>query len=431
MRSAFSGYRGLAPLTALRPYAIRSATTPIATGHRQFAGRGPIVGLLGLNLGRLLLLSSVYQGSSAREPTTAWIERVLRAETIKSQHSDVCTYLQGDLESTATVCRPPEESCPQSLVYVSEPGQLADGHVRSAAILIIHKRLEKHLEQARQWKCCIFSTAVIPLAMASLLQYFDRKVERFSQWGARHPTALVHPTARIGANVMLGPYCLIGANSVIGDNCMIGSHTVVENEVHIGTDTILHPHVFIGSGCKIGSGCEIHPHSSLGSDGFGYAPDAKGSPHKIPQLGNVVVGDRVEIGSNCAIDRATLASTYLRSGVKLDNICHIAHNCDLGEEGFYTAGFMMAGSTKIGKRFMTGGNSVVSSHLTITDNVSLAGRSNVTKSITQAGAYGGYPLQPLQDALRSTASIGHLTQMRHDLKKVMTHLHLLDEGSSD
>ena len=357
--------------------------------------------------------------------------RVLSAETIRTQHADLFTYLQGDLASTATFCHRPEEAGSQSLVYLSDEGQLADKHNSAAAILIVHKSLLKHLEQAKDWTCCIFSVSAIPLAMAALLKYFDRKAERFTQWGARHPTALVHPTASIGANVKLGPYCVVGANSIIDDNCLIGSHTVIENEVRIGTDTILHPHVFIGSGCQIGKGCEIHPHTSLGSDGFGYAPDAGGSPNKISQLGNVVVGDQVEIGSNCAIDRATLSSTYIRSGVKIDNICHIAHNCDLGEEGLYTAGFMMAGSTKIGKRFMTGGNSVVSSHLTIADNVALAGRSTVTKSITQAGAYGGYPLQPLQDALRSSASFGHLTQMRRDLKKVMSHLQLNDDGSSD
>jgi UDP-3-O-[3-hydroxymyristoyl] glucosamine N-acyltransferase len=183
-------------------------------------------------------------------------------------------------------------------------------------------------------------------------------------------------------------------------------------------------HVFVGSACEIGSDCEIHPHSSIGSDGFGYAIDARGRPRKICQLGNVVIGDDVEIGSNCAIDRATLTSTRIRSGAKLDNICHIAHNCDLGEDGLYTAGFMMAGSTTIGRRFMTGGNSVVSAHLNIADDVSLQGRSNVTKSISRSGAYGGYPLQPLQDALRTTVNLGHLSKLRRDLKRVMNHLKL-------
>jgi UDP-3-O-[3-hydroxymyristoyl] glucosamine N-acyltransferase len=110
------------------------------------------------------------------------------------------------------------------------------------------------------------------------------------------------------------------------------------------------------SPCRIGSECEVHPHASIGSDGFGYAVDPDGTPRRIAHLGNVQIGDGVEIGSNCAIDRATLTSTYIRSGTKLDNICHIAHNCDLGENGFFAAGFMMGGSIKIGRQFICGGN---------------------------------------------------------------------------
>jgi UDP-3-O-[3-hydroxymyristoyl] glucosamine N-acyltransferase len=349
---------------------------------------------------------------------------VLRAETIRDAHSDLFTFVQGDLESTAKICHRPEETCPDSLVYLSNRKQLEAVASPDAAILILHKDLLPQINDNRQWRGCLFSVPAIPAAMAALLKYFDEKPARFTQWGERHPTAVVHASAKIGSNVVLGPYCVVGAESVIGDDCLIGSHTVIENKVRIGARTILHPHVFVGSACEIGSDCEIHPHTSIGSDGFGYAVDKRGRPRKISQLGNVVIGDDVEIGSNCAIDRATLTSTHIRSGAKLDNICHIAHNCDLGEDGLYTAGFMMAGSTTIGRRFVTGGNSVVSAHLTIADNVHLQGRSNVTKSISHGGAYGGYPLQPLQDALRTTVNLGHLSKLRRDLKKVMSHLKL-------
>jgi UDP-3-O-[3-hydroxymyristoyl] glucosamine N-acyltransferase len=354
---------------------------------------------------------------------------VLKAETIRNEHSDLFTFVQGDLRSTARICHRPEETCPDSLVYLGNRKQLEAIASPDAAILILQKDLLSQITAQQQWRGCLFSVAAIPAAMAALLKYFDQKPARFSQWGERHPTAVVHPSATVGANVMLGPYCIIGAQSVIGDGCMIGSHTVIENNVKIGARTILHPHVFVGSACEIGSNCEIHPHTSIGSDGFGYAMDARGKAQKISQLGNVVIGDDVEIGSNCAIDRATLTSTHIRSGAKLDNICHIAHNCDLGEDGLYTAGFMMAGSTTIGRRFMTGGNSVVSAHLTIADDVSLQGRSNVTKSIPRGGAYGGYPLQPLQEALRTTVNLGHLSKLRRDLKKVMKHLNLSGDES--
>jgi UDP-3-O-[3-hydroxymyristoyl] glucosamine N-acyltransferase len=262
------------------------------------------------------------------------------------------------------------------------------------------------------------------MGMARLLRYFDQKRFRFTQWGERHVTAVIHPTAKIGADVFLGPYCVIGAGANIGDGCLIGSHAVVENDARIGARTILHPHVFVGFDCEVGQDCEIHPHSTVGSDGFGYSVEKDGRPRKISHLGNVKIGDNVEIGSNCAVDRATLTSTHIRSGTKLDNICHIAHNCDLGENGFYTAGFMMGGSTKIGRNFVTGGNSVVTAHVTLTDHVSLAGRSTVTSDITEPGRYGGYPLQPLHQAMKTVASLGQLNELRKSLKRVMKHLRL-------
>jgi UDP-3-O-[3-hydroxymyristoyl] glucosamine N-acyltransferase len=138
----------------------------------------------------------------------------------------------------------------------------------------------------------------------------------------------------------------------------------------------------------------------------------------------VKIGDKVEIGSNCAVDRATLTSTYIRSGTKLDNICHIAHNCDLGENGFYAAGFMMGGSTKIGRQFVTGGCTVVTAHVTLADNVVLAGRSTVTNDVLEAGQYGGYPLQPLKEAMKTSINIGQLNEFRKKLNRVMKHLHL-------
>jgi UDP-3-O-[3-hydroxymyristoyl] glucosamine N-acyltransferase len=278
---------------------------------------------------------------------------------------------------------------------------------------------------------CCFSVQSISMGMAVLLKYFDRKCFRFTQWGERHPTAVVHSDATIGERVFLGPYCVIGARASIGNDCLIGAHTVIENDARIGERTVLHPHVFVGAGCRVGDDCEIHPHTSIGSDGFGYAVDPDGRPRKISHLGNVIIGEGVEIGSNCAVDRATLTSTYIRSGTKLDNICHIAHNCDLGENGFFTAGFMMGGSTKIGRQFVTGGNSVVTAHITLGDNVVLAGRSSVTCDVPDAGSYGGYPLQPLKEAMKTIASIRHLNEIRKNLNRVMKHLHLLDKASAD
>jgi UDP-3-O-[3-hydroxymyristoyl] glucosamine N-acyltransferase len=307
-------------------------------------------------------------------------------------------------------------------VFVSEMAQLEAARPRGAAILVVQRDLAVGLAPAEATFGCCFSVASVPMGMAVLLRHFDRKRERFAQWGERHPTAVVHPAATIGRDVLLGPYCVIGADATVGDGCCIGAHTVIENGAQVGPGTILHPHVFVGAGCRIGRDCEIHPHTSIGSDGFGYAVGASRRPQKIAHLGNVCIGDEVEIGSNCAIDRAKLTSTWIRSGTKLDNICHIAHNCDLGEDGFYTAGFMMAGSTTIGRRFMTGGNSVVSAHLTLADDVVLAGRSTVTSDVREPGHYAGYPLQPIKDAMRTLASLAQLSEMRKSLNRVLRQL---------
>ncbi|HEY2782523.1 MAG TPA: UDP-3-O-(3-hydroxymyristoyl)glucosamine N-acyltransferase [Steroidobacteraceae bacterium] len=356
---------------------------------------------------------------------------MLSAQAIKNHHSDIFTFLHGNLETAAAHCHVPEDAAAESLVYVTDAAQLSEARLHKPAILIVHANMADRLCAIADADSCCFSVKNIPMGMAILLKYFDEKASRFTQWGEHHPTAVVHRDATIGKGVVLGPYCVIGAGAHIGDGCMIGAHCVVENAAKIGARCILHPQVFIGARCQIGEDCEIHPHTSIGSDGFGYALDPCGKPRKIAHLGNVVIGDGVEIGSNCAIDRATLTSTRIRSGTKLDNICHIAHNCDLGENGFFTAGFMMGGSTKIGRQFVTGGNSVVTAHVTVGDNVVLSGRSSVTNDIPHAGAYGGYPLQPLKEALRTAVSLGHLNEIRRNLKRVMKHLHLPEKPQDD
>ncbi len=356
---------------------------------------------------------------------------MLAAQTINDVHSDVFTYLGGNLGRRASFSNVLEEVTPGSLVYVSDLAALAPTLHRNPAILIVHAKICASLVADAASDTCCFSARNIPLGMAVLLKYFDSKRQRFEQWGVRHPTAIVHPDAAIGERVCLGPYCVVGAHAQVGADCLIGSHVVVENEARIGARTVLHPHVFVGSRCEIGEDCEIHPHTTIGSDGFGYAVDANGKPRKIAHLGNVKIGDSVEIGGNCAIDRATLTSTYIRSGAKLDNICHIAHNCDLGENGFYTAGFMMGGSTKIGRNFMTGGNSVVTAHVKIADNVTLQGRSSVTNDILEPGAYGGYPLQPLKEAIKTAVSLSQLNEIRKNLYRVLKHLNLVDKCPAD
>ena len=177
---------------------------------------------------------------------------MLNAHTVQGRHADVFTYLHGNLDAIATNCHMPCSTGPDSLVFVSDLEQLATARERGAAVLIVLRDVADQVAIIEPSFGCCFSVKNVSMGMAVLLKHFDRKRERFSQWGERHPTAIVHESATLGADVLLGPYCVIGANTVIGDGCCIGSHVVVENDVRLGVNTVLHPHVFVGAGCELG-----------------------------------------------------------------------------------------------------------------------------------------------------------------------------------
>lgn len=307
-------------------------------------------------------------------------------------------YLQGPLNREVTDVLPPERAHKTSLVFVSRQEMVKQALERGAENFVKLPAVQFNFPE----NATVFEVPAVSLGLALVLPFFDKKAARFESSNTAH----VHPTARIGDNVVLGPFAVIGANTIIGSGCKIGAHAVVENHCLIGAKTILHPHVYIGSQTEIGTECEIHSHTSIGSDGYGYVTNpADGTHHKVPQIGRVIIEDRVEIGANCAIDRATLTETRIKSGTKLDNLIHIAHNCEIGENGLITAGFAMAGSSKIGKQFITGGQSGVSDHTTITDNVTLAGRTAVLSDITEPGHYGGMPVVKAQQYLRISRAL--------------------------
>jgi UDP-3-O-[3-hydroxymyristoyl] glucosamine N-acyltransferase len=313
----------------------------------------------------------------------------------------------------------PDQCNSESLVFVSTQAQLELALTKNPAFVISHQSLN-----LPKTSVTIFKTSNIPLAMSLIFPFFDQKMIRFSQEQNVHPSACVHPSAILASDVTIGPFASIGAQVTIGANTIIGASCVIENEVCIGDNSLIHPQVFIGARSMIGHHCEIHPHTVIGSDGFGYVKDKNKKNLKIPQLGRVIIGDSVEIGANVAIDRATLTETVIKSGTKIDNLCHIAHNCIIDEDGLIAAGFLVAGSTQIGKRFMTGGNSVVTDHVAISDDVTLAGRSTVTNDIKLPGAYGGYPLLPIREHLKVLASYVHISEIRKKVALILKKLNL-------
>jgi len=205
-----------------------------------------------------------------------------------------------------------------------------------------------------------------------------------------HPTAHIDKNAHIGDRVHIGAFTVIGAHAIIGDNCIIREHAFIGEKARIGSHTLIHPGVKVLDTCEIGSYVIIHSGAVIGSDGFGYAKK-DGRYLKIPQVGNVVIHNHVEIGANCTIDRATLGSTVIEKGCIIDNLVQIAHNVVVKENTAIAAQTGIAGSTKIGKGVIMGGQVGIVGHIEIGDYAILGAQSGVTKSVPEKSFYFGYP----------------------------------------
>ncbi|MEW6510779.1 MAG: UDP-3-O-(3-hydroxymyristoyl)glucosamine N-acyltransferase [Bacteroidota bacterium] len=214
-----------------------------------------------------------------------------------------------------------------------------------------------------------------------------------------HPSAVVDPTAVLGTGVRVGPLVVIGERCRIGNGAMLLAGTVLGREVSIGAGSLLHANVTVREECRIGERVIIHSGTVIGSDGFGFAPRPDGSFEKIPQLGIVVIEDDVEIGANCAVDRATMGETRIAAGAKLDNLIQVAHNVVIGEHTVIAAQAGISGSTHIGKRNMIGGQVGFTGHLEIADDSKWGAQAGVHRSAhTPGGTYMGTPAVPFREA---------------------------------
>jgi len=201
-----------------------------------------------------------------------------------------------------------------------------------------------------------------------------------------------------------------GKNVVLGDNVRIMAGSYIGDNVHIKSDTLLYPNVTLYHATQIGSNCIIHSATVIGCDGYGFAHTSQGEHVKIYQNGNVVVEDNVEIGANCAIDRAVFGTTYIRKGTKLDNLIQIAHNCDVGENVLLAAQVGLAGSSILGRNVSMGGQSAVAGHLKIGDFATILGKTGVTKSIEGNRMYAGFPAVELRLWRKMQASLMRLVK---------------------
>jgi UDP-3-O-[3-hydroxymyristoyl] glucosamine N-acyltransferase len=235
-------------------------------------------------------------------------------------------------------------------------------------------------------------------------------------------TASIHPSAKLDKNVAVGKNVVISEGCILGKNVKVFHNTVLLEDVQIGDDCIVFQNVSIREKCKIGNRVIIHPGTVIGSDGFGFEPDDEGKFHKIPQIGNVIIEDDVELGSNVSIDRASIGSTIIKKGVKIDNLVQIAHNVTVGENTIISAQAGISGSTKVGKNCFILGQVGLTGHIEIADNVILIAQSGVSKGISKAGTYFGSPAKEIKTAFKLESHIRNLPEYVKKISEMETEI---------
>lgn len=287
-----------------------------------------------------------------------------------------------------TVCKI-EEGVPGGLTFLANPKYTHYIYETKATAVIVNDDFVPE----RPLEATLIKTSNAYLAFAKLLDFYNTLKKE--KKGISHH-ACIDGTAKTGENVYIGEFASIGENAVIGNNVKIYPHAYIGDDVIIGEDTVIYPGVKIYPECVIGKKCTIHAGTVIGADGFGFASQ-EGEFTKVPQIGNVIIEDEVEIGANTCIDRATIGSTIIRKKVKLDNLIQIAHNVEVGEGSAFAAQVGISGSAKIGENTILAGQVGVAGHLEIGNRVVVGAQSGVTNSIHDNQIVLGSPAIPFQD----------------------------------
>lgn len=297
-----------------------------------------------------------------------------------------------------------EEGIAGTLTFLANPKYTPFVYSTRASIIIVNRDFNPDHE--------INSTLIrvndAYKAFSRLLEYYNQV--KMNKSGIESPSFIAESTS-FGANMYLGAFSYLGNNVRIGDNVKIYPNVYVGDNVTIGDNTIVFAGAKIYSETQIGSNCTIHSGAIIGADGFGFTPDENGEYSKVPQTGNVILEDFVDIGAATTIDRATLGSTILRRGVKLDNQIQIAHNVEIGEHTVIAAQTGIAGSTKIGKRCMIGGQVGIVGHITIGDRVKIQAQSGISRNLKDDEVLQGSPALPYADYNKSYVHFKNLPKI--------------------
>jgi UDP-3-O-[3-hydroxymyristoyl] glucosamine N-acyltransferase len=286
--------------------------------------------------------------------------------------------VEGNPDVTVSNISKIEEGTPGTITFLANPKYEKYIYDTEASIVIVNDSFVPE----RPVKTTLVRVPDAYQALATLLELQSKMKPQKSGVDS---LAFVHPSAKIGENVYIGPFAVISENVKIGNNTKIYPQVFIGDNSTVKDNTTIYPGVRVYNDCHIGSDCIIHAGVVIGSDGFGFAPQEGSDYKKIPQVGNVIIEDHVEIGANTAIDRATMGSTIIRRGVKLDNLIQIAHNVEVGENTVMAGQSGIAGSTKVGRNVMVGGQVGIIGHITVADKVKIAAQSGITLPIKTEG----------------------------------------------
>jgi len=306
----------------------------------------------------------------------------------------IADFLQGTIEgnpnvSVHTVAKI-EEGHTGALSFLANPKYEPYIYSTHSSIVLVNKTFKPE----KQVESTLIRVEDAYVAFAKLLELYNKT--KNNKNGIEQP-CFIDSTAKIGENVYIGAFSYIGKNVRIENNVQIFPQTYLGDNVEVGENSVLYSGVKVYFDCKIGKNCILHSGVVVGSDGFGFAPQEDCTYKKIPQIGNVIIEDNVEIGANTTIDRATLGSTILRKGVKLDNLIQIAHNVEIGENTVVAALSGVSGSTKIGKNCVLAGQVGIVGHLNIGDNITIGAQSGVTSNLKDNSIVLGSPALPISD----------------------------------
>lgn len=319
--------------------------------------------------------------------------------------------VEGDPEVEVHKLAKIEEGTEGSLTFLSNPKYTSYIYSTNASITIVKDTFTREEK---------VNTTLIKVkdpykAFSTLLEYYNQV--KLNKSGLEEPH-FISETAEYGENIYVGAFAYIGKNVKIGENVKIYPNTYIGDNVQIGNDTVIFAGVKIYSETVIGKSCVIHGGAVLGADGFGFSPDEAGEYSKVPQIGNVILEDHVDIGAGTTIDRATLGSTIIRKGVKIDNQVQIAHNVEVGENTAIAAQTGIAGSTKIGKNCLIGGQVGIAGHLNIGNKVKIQAQTGIGRNIKDEEAIQGSPAFGYNDFNKSYVHFKNLPKIVDRLNKL-------------